>query len=316
LRLGCVAEPSVDEALAARLGRFPQLGAGPCDLQFEFVSEARGKSSAWDAAPGDARIVYESPVGQVLYSEGADRLHVKCTEWPISAVSHPPTGKTSIAVDGPCEAHLWALSHPLLTIPLIEALKRRKHYSVHAAALARGARGLVISGSSGSGKSTLALALVRAGFDFMGDDMLFLTRSAAGLQALALPEAFDLTEHSVGFFPELSDLLESRLRPGWPKHQLHVDERFGAKIAWRCEPRLLVFPRVASSGKSVLTVMPRNQALMELLPNVLLTDGASSQEHLEACSALVQSTACYRLETGTDFDELAKRLGDLLEGDR
>jgi hypothetical protein len=312
LRLGCRAEPSVTDALASRLGRFAYGASGPCDIRFDYAS---GDEAGQDALPkptADARPIYESDMGQVLYSESADRLFISSV-WPIQAVCDPRAGETTISIQGDVAPHLWALSHPLLTIPLIEKLKRRAHFSLHAAAVARGGKGLVIPGSSGAGKSTLALALARAGFDFMGDDMLFLVRTGAGLRALALPEAFDLTEQTVKLFPDLRDLLEEDRRVGWPKYQLHVDERFGAKIAWHCEPKVLVFPRIAASGRSSLSTMDRNEALFELLPNILLTESNSSQRHLDTLTELVAPSACYRLETGTDFGELAGRLEQLLE---
>jgi hypothetical protein len=49
------------------------------------------------------------------------------------------------------------------------------------------------------------------------------------------------------------------------------------------------------------------------VPNILLTEPASSQNHLDVLTELVSSCACFRLETGTDFDELAVSLRAMLE---
>jgi hypothetical protein len=264
-------------------------------------------------APDDARPVYESAMGEVRYSDRTDRMFISSL-WPIRAACDPRSGETIVSIAGAVDEHLWALSHPLLTIPLIETLKRRGRFSVHAAGLSIGGKGLLISGSSGAGKSTLALALARAGFGFLGDDMLFLVRAGeGGLRALAFPEAFDLTDDTVRLFPDLADLLKAERQPGWPKHQLRVDERFGAEVVWQCRPVILVFPRVAASGRSTLAPMDQGEALLEILPNILLTESASSQQHLDVLTELVSSCACYRLETGTDFGELANRLAGLLE---
>jgi len=315
LRLGCHAGEAVTSALATRLGRFGYEESEACDVRFDYTSIGRDEYARSPTPPSDSRLVYESDMGQVLYSDATDQLFISSV-WPIRAVCDPRSGRTSITVEGDVEKHLWALSHPLLTIPLIEKLKRRELFSLHAAAVARSGKALIIPGSSGAGKSTLALALARAGFDFMGDDMLFLVRGEAGLCALALPEAFDLTADTLRFFPDLGDVLAAEKQPGWPKYQLYVDQRFGAEIAWRCEPRLLVFPRIAASGRSSLSPMDRNEALLELLPNILLTESGSSQRHLDALTGLVSSSACYRLDTGTDFTELAVRLEGLLEGSK
>jgi hypothetical protein len=315
LRLGCFADEAVITALDARLGRFAHTDSGPCDVRFDYRCVGVGEPHAVPEPLEDARPVYESAMGQVLYSDRADRMFISSV-WPIRAACDPRSGQTTLSIVGAVDEHLWALSHPLLTIPLIETLKRRGRFSVHAAGVALGGKGLLIPGSSGSGKSTLALALARAGFGFLGDDMLFLVRAGEGLRALAFPEAFDLTDDTVRLFPDLVDLLQVEKQPGWPKRQVRAEERFGAEIVWQCEPVALVFPRVSGSGRSTLTPMDAREALFEILPNILLTEAASSQQHLDALAQLVSRCACYRLETGTDFGELAKRLGGLLETER
>lgn len=311
LRLGFLSDDALANALGARFARFPHAPSGSCDLHFDYRSVGAQERGA--APSDDARVIYESAMGQVLYSERADRLSISSV-WPISADCDPRSGETIISTEGAIDEHLWALSHALLTIPLIEKLKRRGRFSVHAAGVALGGRGLLIPGSSGSGKSTLALALARAGFDFLGDDMLFLIQEAQELRALAFPEAFDLTDDTVRLFPELADLRDAQKLPGWPKHQLRVEERFGAQIAWSCRPVALVFPRVSGRSRSTLTPMERDQALLEIMPNILLSEPASSQRHLDMLGQLVASCACYRLETGTDFEEVATLLRGVLEG--
>jgi hypothetical protein len=54
------------------------------------------------------------------------------------------------------------------------------------------------------------------------------------------------------------------------------------------------------------------EALLELAPNVLLTDLSSSQAHLDALTRLARQCACFRLYTGQDFDALPGRLGALV----
>jgi len=311
LRLGLSADDAVATALDARFARFRQVPSGPCDLRFDFRKIRAGEHLAPERQP-DARVIYESAMGQVLYSEHADRLTISSV-WPIHADCEPRSGKTVISVEGAVDEHLWALAHALLTIPLIETLKRRGRYNVHAAGVALAGKGLLMPGSSGSGKSTLALALARAGFDFLGDDMTFLVREAEALRALAFPEAFDLTDDTLRLFPDLADLQEAPKQPGWPKHQLRAEDRFGAQIAWSCRPVALVFPRVSGRRHSALAPMESDQALLEILPNVLLSEPASSQQHLDVLGRLVASCACYRLETGTDFDEVAALLRGVID---
>jgi hypothetical protein len=297
----------------ARLAGLPLTGGPDGDLTFEIhVGEEHPFGR-----PASARPVYDPPDGEVVYDDGADllyirygpRLQVLCE--PGRGWSRASAGDTA----GIPEEDLWALSHPLFTLPLVELLKRRGLYGLHAAGLCRDGRVLLLPGTSGSGKSTLALALARAGFGFLGDDTLFLARRpeglSEGLKVLAFPDEVDLTDQSVAFFPELASLLDTGLPAGWRKRQTRAEQAYGAEVVWECEPALLVFPRVSGAAASELTPMPREEALLELAPNVLLTEPGSSQAHLDALAELVEKSECWRLATGTDLEAAVRLLESL-----
>ncbi|MDR1274356.1 MAG: hypothetical protein LBK12_07385 [Odoribacteraceae bacterium] len=53
-------------------------------------------------------------------------------------------------------------------------------YCVHASCLARDGRAYLFMGQSGSGKTTLSEILGRAGWEYMGDDLVFISQDEAG----------------------------------------------------------------------------------------------------------------------------------------
>jgi hypothetical protein len=289
------------EAVHARFAALPPSGEAP-DLRFE-TGNGFGR-------PDGARTVYEPPIGEVVYQDAADLLYLE--HGPrLRVLADPAEGRVRFQVGDLEPEELWILSHPLLSVPMMELLKRRGLFGVHAAGAAiggSGGRALVLAGTSGSGKSTLSLALARAGLDFLGDDTLFLARRD-GLKVLAFPDEIDLTEQTAGFFPEVVP----RTTPGWRKRQLRAGEAFGARIAWECEPAVLVFPRVSGRPRSELREIDAGEALLELAPNVLLTHPGASQAHLDALAELARASRCCRLETGTDLGEAADLLRGLLE---
>lgn len=59
--------------------------------------------------------------------------------------------------------------------------------------------------------------------------------------------------------------------------------------------------------------MEKDEALLELAPNVLLTEPRSSQAHLDALAGLVERCACYRLATGRDLDGAVHLLSGLFQ---
>lgn len=300
---GLTLEVSVPvEAVHARFAALPPSGEAP-DLRFETGNGFE--------RPAGARTVYEPPVGEVVYQDAGDLLYLE--HGPrLRVLADPGDGRVRFEVGEVEGEELWILSHPLLSVPMMELLKRRGLFGVHAAGAALGGRALVLAGTSGSGKSTLSLALARAGFDFLGDDTLFLARRREGLRVLAFPDEIDLTEQTAGFFPEIPGTA-ARTTPGWRKRQLRAGDAFGARIAWECEPAVLVFPRVSGRPRSELREIDAGEALFELAPNVLLTQPEASQAHLDALAELARASRCWRLETGTDLGEAADLLRGLLE---
>jgi hypothetical protein len=295
LSLRVSAPDEVRRAFHARFAALPPDGVGgdrPPDLLFEVVSQDLER-------PEGARTVYEPPLGEVVYHDGRDLLYLR--QGSLSALCEPAAGRVRFSAPSPQGEDLWILSHPLLSVPMMELLKRRGLFGIHAAGADLDGRALVLAGTSGSGKSTLSVALARAGFGFLGDDTLFLD----GLRVLAFPDEIDLTEESVSFFPDL------QFAPpplGWRKRQLRADE---TRIVWESTPSLLVFPRVSGRPRSELRPIDPGEALLELAPNVLLTEPVSSQAHLDALAGLARASRCYRLETGTDLDEAVRLLREL-----
>jgi len=311
VRICCSCDGAIAAALDARLGRFPSRPDGPYDLRFEYGPyEAAGAAS--EPTPEGARPIYDADMGEVLYSDASDRVYVSCPGRG-RVVCDLRAGRVDVRRErGPGE-DVWLMAHPFFTLALLESLKRRGLYSVHAAGVAAGDRILLFPGTSGAGKSTLTLALLREGFGFLSDDMLFLARGRDGLRALAFPESVDVKDDSLRLFPELSDVLGQDPRPGWPKRQVRAEERFGASVVWEGRPAALVFPRVAHAERSVIEPMDQGEALQELVPNILLTEPGSSQAHLDALAELARTCGCYRLETGSDFGEIARQLRSLPE---
>jgi hypothetical protein len=308
LSLGVSGLENVAAAVAARLARLPAGDPAGSALRFEFTADRLPDR------PAHGRPVYDPPGGEVLYCDGPDVLYIRLGD-RMAALCEPAHGRTRIAVREPREEDVWMLSHPMFTLPLAELAKRRGLFSLHAAGLALGGRALVLPGTSGAGKSTLAVALARAGFGFMGDDTLFLTlppEQPGGLRLLAFPDEVDLTDESAAFFPELAPHLTSPGHDGWKKRQLQAERLAGARLVWDAAPGALVFPRVSGREESRLLPMERDEALLELAPNVLLTEPRSSQAHFDALAALAAASDCYRLETGRDLPAAARLLRGVL----
>lgn len=293
---------AVAETIHARLQHFER-AVDDTELRFELVV---GGADRVEVPSGRARRVYEPVEGEVAYYPDADALYVEHRDARL--LCSPAIGASQAFAPAAADADLWLLSRPFLTLPLIESLKRRGLYSLHAAAGSIDGGGILVAGTSGAGKTTLTLALGAAGFALLSDDMVFLSGDGA-LTARAFPDEVDVTDDTLGMFPELSE--RAYERPGWPKKQLPIDAV--GPVAMSCRPALLVLAQLGRERTSRLEPIGADAALVELSPNVLLTEAGSSQRHLAALGELVRSTRCYALELGRDVLELPERLRALLE---
>jgi hypothetical protein len=312
LNLSLSGRRPVLEALHSRLGRFPGGRPGEAwDARFEFVREGEAEAQAARRPGALGRSILDLGPHQALYFDGPEQLYLE-VERRARAVCDLKTRQATIAYEAGEEAELWLLSHLFFTVPLAELLKRRGLYMAHMAGVAIGGQGLLLAGASGAGKTTLTLALLRGGFDFLADDTLFLARRA-GLRALAFPDELDITAQTASFFPELGTWQPGGATRGPQKRPICATRVYGVAPCWECAPAVLLFPQPSGSGQSALAPMPKSEALLQLVCNVLRTEPLSSQAHLDVLAELVNRCRCCRLHTGRDFDALPGLMRRLLE---
>jgi len=307
----CAPRAEIAAALHYRLAPFHSDATGPAAARFEYVEVTETELAHVPRPTAESvRVIAASEISEFLYAPDEDLLYTSFAgrmkgRWDarlgVSRVYFPEA-----ELD-----RLWRLTHPMFTLPLLDCLKRRGRYSVHAAGLCLNGKGLLFPGNSGHGKTTLTLALLRAGWGYLSDDQVFLTREADGVRLLAFPDEIDVTENTARMFPELAPVLTAPPRPGWPKRQVQVSEIYGREFVPECEAAAVIFPRVAHADQTELELMAPQEAFFELLASVTVTDAASSQAHLDAIGALLHQVPCYRMRTGRDLDALPDRLAQL-----
>jgi hypothetical protein len=304
------------EAIERRLRHFAISAAGPCALRLDYRVVPDTRHHVVERPQGPSRQLIAMPIGgssfEAMYSEHDDVLYLSLGD-TIRALVDARRGSTVVsAVDGH-EAETWLLSHPFLSLPLFEGLRRHRLYPMHAAAVSVHGKGLLLAGISGAGKSTLALALARAGLGYLGDDTVLLDARSGDVTAFAFPDELDISPRTAAFFPELEHLARTRPQAGHPKHGLFVDELYGVEVVRRCTPKFLVMPAIADVPASVLRDADAEDVFIDLVGNVLLTHGPTAQRHLDTIAALLRQVRCYRLQTGGDLEAAAEQLRTLIE---
>jgi hypothetical protein len=301
--------------MAAELigSRFRSLESDPTRTP-DMVVEIRGPGCdpGWPLQPeGKGRPVYDAPGAEIEYFDDSDQLFVDF-EGSARMLCVLGEGLVEIAITGDGLGDRVLATHPLVTVALVETMKRFGRFPLHAAALALNGKGLLVPGASGSGKSTTSVTLLRAGFDFLSDDTVFLTRPADDLWVEGFPDEVDVTEHTVARIPELYHLADAPLLPGRDKHGFRIEDVFGVAPLPGCRPEFLIAPQVVPGPASELEPLAPSEAFMGLIPNVLMTDPSASQAHLDMLAELVESVPCLRFRVGSDLDGVAACVADLV----
>lgn len=197
---------------------------------------------------------------------------------------------------------------------LAELLKRRNLFTLHAAALERRGRGLLIAGGNGCGKTTASLSLLRSGYRLLSDDHPVLRDDGAWPELLASPALIEVTDRTVELFPELRDAPSGLLRQGARKKSFHAEDIYPGSTGRPCEPVMILFPQIGKLPHSCLEPLAKSRALQGLLPPPsLVPDDELSRREVRALSNLVQRASCYRLHFGQDVPDLPKLITPLLD---
>ncbi|MDQ0250132.1 HprK-related kinase A [Sphingomonas kyeonggiensis] len=168
------------------------------------------------------------------------------------------------------------------------ALAQRRYLLLHASAVERDGKAVLMTGISGAGKSTLAALLMARGWRLMGDEFVLID-PATGL-AHGFPRLISLKNQAIAVAQ--AAMPEGRfgpLLPGTPKgdiRHLVPDARAIRAMAEPAQPALLLFPRFGFDAAE--RPVPPSEAF------VRLTQSSTNYVHLaergfDALTRLVQS---------------------------
>jgi hypothetical protein len=202
----------------------------------------------------------------------------------------------------------WLLSHRIFYVPVLEIMRSKGAFYIHAGCVARGERCLLLCGGSGHGKSTLTYALSRSGFSYMSDDAVFIQANHAGVEVFAFPEKIKLDRKSRSYFAEF-DRLEG------PEGKMEIPARLTRirDVAVRGEPYALIFTRIAGGGTSGLARLSKNEALVRLIAHSVSVAGRSSVEkQLDLLAMIAETSVSLELTVGETYEGVPGLLEEAL----
>ena len=175
-----------------------------------------------------------------------------------------------------------------------DIVPRVPHFlAFHGALLAQGDRSVLLSAPSGSGKTTLALALARAGWSLLTDEMALLDRDL-GWRGLPFRPCVKSDNYGLiaAAFPELGDAME------------HV--RFGRKVKFlplpldtrRLTLRTVVFPQYRPGSATELMPISPADGLQRLLAQCIYVPPGFGEKDVTRLISWHEGTNYYALGFG------------------
>ena len=196
-------------------------------------------------------------------------------------------------------------------------LHGRGVFPIHASAVAKDHRAVLFPAPSGYGKTTLSLAMVRAGYRFLGDDKPAIVQRAARSAVLAFPEPVN------GYVDELRQFeeLPCRSHPAFPddfplKVSFDVTKFWPGCVLSSAVPAAIVFPEpLEETMPEVTLIEPVSKVeglrrLIELNWPVRLPWGFDG--FFDMMRDLAEQTPCYRIRVGADLKDVPDRIDTLI----
>ena len=303
-------------------------------LQFKGAEQAEGEASP---APDAVDVTLDVSVNRDPASPSEDARHIDMTGHPGTGIwrtsgrmvlyhedttvdLHPQTGVAEAAIPpdwlaSEADRRPGSLLASLVAISLAILLRAQGWFPLHAAGLAHGGRGVLLTARSGSGKSTAALSLVRNGWKYLSDDTVLLRPEGGRVNAYSFRRNFCVDPSLAAHFPELDG-------PEWPpalsnasKWEVDPSQIYPGQATATCTPHLIVLPALANRPESRVEPVGTKPALEQLLNQggFFLTPGSdAADQHLTVLRRLLDQSRTVRLHAGQDVLGASHVLHDLL----
>ena len=202
----------------------------------------------------------------------------------------------------------WERSAPLVHLfHWLEA--ERRHALVHAAAIGRRGKGLLLVGAGGAGKSTAALACLEAGFDYVADDYCLVSIDD-GPRAHNLYGSGKLTPDSAAHLLTLS-ATKIAVRSEDGKHILDIGQFRSSQIVDHLDLVGVVLPSIGEHPTEPILVSSMAAGRV-LIPSTTLQLSALRPEAVGVIAQVLRDVPVFELGFGPDRGHAPRQLDALL----
>jgi hypothetical protein len=231
----------------------------------------------------------------IFFHEGA---HI-CV--PVGAQANLPVATITI------KPHFdWGRLEDVMMLTLATLLRPLGYFMIHAFAAVLNGKAVLLVGSRHSGKTTTGLNLVAHGWQFLGNDVILLRQSNAGIFALPSPGIVCVRPKSIPLLPQLRPIF-SQITPNSldGKYYFSPNKLIDEQLVEPAPIAIIGFPQVQSAPNTHLVRLPRAVALAHLMQeSVDSWDTATLEQHTSFLQKLTQQSDVFSLQLGQTMAQL------------
>lgn len=196
-----------------------------------------------------------------------------------------------------------------IVIPLLsEIFKFNCLYKLHAAALENNRKGFLFVGPSGSGKTTLTLALIKRGYKFISDDLVFIEHPAPAVEAASIIDDSFRVRKKHGDSTVLRVLDPAVICPRRRINRVNISS--------------VIFPKITDKAKTKIVPIDQGEAFRLLLKSdSLIAYGPAYiiRKHVSCLRGIASLPGRYIISLGKDAliePEIVPKILDSLENSK
>jgi hypothetical protein len=267
----------------------------------------------WDSPPSENKVLlfpfdYDpEKTGRHL----CGNLHLAFEPWPARLSLYSTEKKLALFWIDSIENYPWyERCRPLRNI-IHWFARRHGWYMVHAACIGTADSGIVLTGPKGAGKSTIALSSLQSDLSYLSDDLCLLGFENDRPVAYSIHNTGKL--ESCDRLPALEEYVSNRGRGDDEKAFFYLNECFPEKMLLKVPLSAIVVPTVARQPRSELVRITSKEAFHVLAGSSNTELKAAGADNFFGAYKLCKNLPCYRLNSGSDLNELNALLKELIE---
>lgn len=178
---------------------------------------------------------------------------------------------------------------------LAPLLRRHGYYLLHAFAVAKEDRCILLVGPSGSGKTTTGLYLLEQGWQLLANDVVLLEKRIDGIYALPTPGVVSIRPGTLALLPGLATRLGISDLPLTQPITISNRQLTGGKWGGAARVTAVYFPQLDHNPQSLTPLPPAIHLAQLMAESIDRWDEAALPGHMHLLESLSRQAQAYQL---------------------